>query len=76
MKLVVPVPPARTEPPEVAAYQSMVSPEPGVAEMMTVPVPHLEPGVPGGAAGTVFTVATTGVLVAEMHPVVEFRACA
>ena len=63
-------------PPDAASYQSMVSPAPGVAEMVTVPVPHLEPPVPAGATGTAFTVAVTAVLVAEMHPVVAFLACA
>jgi len=63
-------------PPEAASYQSMVSPAPGVAEMATVPVPHLEAPVPEGAAGTAFTVAVTAVLVAEIHPVVVFLAWA
>ena len=54
----------------------MVSPAPGVAEMVTVPVPHLEAPVPEGAAGTAFTVAVTAVLVAEIHPVVVFLAWA
>ena len=76
VKLVVPVPPARTAPPDAAAYQSMVSPAPGVAEMVTVPVPHLEAPVPVGATGTAFTVAVTAVLVAETQPVVVFLACA
>ena len=60
------------EPPEAAAYQSIVSPPPGVAEIFTVPVPHLEPPVPEGAAGIEFTVATTAVLVAEKQAVVVF----
>jgi hypothetical protein len=70
---VVPVPPANTAPPVAAAYQSIVSPAPTLADMTTVPVPHLEP-LTGlvGAAGTVFTVAVTATLVAEVHPVVVF----
>ena len=63
-------------PPDAASYQSMVSPAPGVAEIFTVPVPHLELPVPVGAAGTAFTVAVTVALVAETHPVVVFLACA
>jgi hypothetical protein len=44
-------------PPEVPAYQSIVSPPPGVADIVTVPVPHLEllTGV-FGAAGAAFTI--------------------
>ena len=38
----------------VVAYQSMVSPDPGVANKVTVPAPHLEPSVPEGIAGAVF----------------------
>ena len=76
VKLVVPVPPARTAPPDAAAYQSMVSPAPGVAEMVTAPVPHLDPPVPVGAGGKAFTVAMTAVLVAATHPVVVFLASA
>ena len=76
VKLVVPVPPARTAPPDAAAYQSMVSPAPGVAEMVTVPVPHLAAPAPEGAAGRAFMVAVTAVLVAETQPVVVFLACA
>jgi hypothetical protein len=53
---VTPVPPVKTAPPDAAAYQSIVSPEPGVADRPTVPVPHLEPAVPVGAVGKAFTV--------------------
>ena len=59
-------------PPEEAAYQSMVSTAPGVAEMVTVPVPHLDAPAPAGATGTVFTVAITAILVADIHPLVVF----
>ena len=74
---VVPVPPARTAPPDAAAYQSIVSPALTLADITTVPVPHLEP-LTGliGAAGTGLTVAVTAVLVADAHPVVVFLACA
>ena len=64
------------EPPEEAAYQSIVSPALGVAEIFTVPVPHLEPFVPLGAEGTVFIVAITAVLVAEIQLEVVFLASA
>ena len=37
VKLEVPVPPLSGEPPLAAAYQSMVSPAPGVAPMVSVP---------------------------------------
>ena len=64
------------DPPEAAAYQSIVSPAPGVAEMLTVPVPHLEPPVPVGAEGILFIVATTAVREAEVQAVVVFLDCA
>ena len=59
-------------PPDAAAYQSIVSPADGVAVIVTVPVPHLDAPAPVGADGTVFTVAVTGVLVADTQPVVVF----
>ena len=66
----------KAAPPEAAAYQSMVSPAPGVAVIVTVPVPHLAAPEPEGIAGTVLTVATTAVLVAAMQDVRVFLACA
>ena len=48
---------ASADPPDAAAYQSMVSPAPGVAEIVTVPVPQRDPFVPVGAAGGVHAVA-------------------
>jgi hypothetical protein len=65
-------PDANKEPPVGFAYQSIVVPVPSTAEMVTVPVPHLEPSVPVGAGGTVFIVAVTAVLVTEIQPVVVF----
>ena len=77
VKEVVPVPPARTTPPETAAYQSIVSPALTLAEIITVPVPHLAPLTGAvGAAGIALTVAVTAVLVADTHPVVVFLVCA
>ena len=38
-------------PPVNALYQSMVSPAPGVADNVTVPVPQREPGVIPGSVG-------------------------
>ena len=73
---VVPVPPVRTVPPVAAAYQSTVSPAPTLADMVTVPVPHLELPVPVGGLGIAFTVAVTGILVADTQPVVVFLVCA
>lgn len=73
VKDVVPVPPARLAPADVAAYQSIVSPAFTVADISTVPVPHLCPSTgPVGAEGTALTVAVTTVLVAEIQPVVVF----
>ena len=76
VKEVTPIPPVNTVPPVEAAYQSMVSPLPGVALNETVPVPQREPAVPVGADGTAFTVAVTAVLVADKQPVVKFLASA
>jgi hypothetical protein len=74
---VVPVPPARTLPPVAAAYQSMVVPAGVVADMITVPVPHLEPLTGDvGAVGKGLMVAITGVRLADTHPVEVFLACA
>jgi hypothetical protein len=75
---VVNVPPLPNRfPPVAASYQSIVV---GVllldAEMVTVPGPHREPLVPVALFGSAFIVATTAVLVAEIQPVVELRACA
>ena len=65
-------------PPVAALYQSVVKPDPGAAtEMVTVPVPHLEPfTAPVGAAGIEFIVATTAVLPDEIQLVVVFLASA
>jgi len=70
VKLFTPVPLANTVPNVAAAYQSTVIPLGVVALMITDPVPHLEPAVPAvGTAGTAFTVANTGVRVAETQVV-------
>jgi hypothetical protein len=67
LKVLVPVPLLRIDPPVAAAYQSIVSPAPGVADIVTEPVPQREPPVPAGALGIAFT--TTLALPAELaHP--------
>ena len=76
VKEVTPDPLVNTVPPLEASYQSIVSPEPGVADIPTVPVPHLVPFVPEGVAGNALTVAVTAVLVADTQPVVVFLAAA
>ena len=43
-------------PPDDALYQSIVSPDPGLASMVIVPVPHREPFTAVGATGSAFTV--------------------
>jgi hypothetical protein len=74
---VVPVPPARTLPPVGTEYQSMVVPAGVVADMITVPVPHLEPLTGDvGAVGKGLMVAITGVRLVDIHPVEVFLACA
>ena len=63
--------------PNVAAlYQSIVSPAPGVAVIVIVPVPQRAAGPPSGTDGMLFTVAVTAVLVGETQPVVVFLASA
>ena len=60
-------------PADAASYQSMVVPAGLVADIVTVPVPHLEPLTGAvAAAGIGLTVAVTGVLVVEIQPVVVF----
>ena len=54
-------------PPVNALYQSTVSPAPGVAVNVTVPVPQREPDVTVGAAGVGLMVAVTEVAVLT-HP--------
>jgi hypothetical protein len=44
----------------------MVSPDPGVADIVTVPLPHLEPLVPVGVPGKLFTVIAR--VVDRLHP--------
>ena len=61
------VPDANAVPPPVDSNQSMVSPAPGVAEMITDPLPQLEAPVPVASFGTLFTVTTIAEDVAE-HP--------
>ena len=61
----VPVP--KLAPPVAAAYQLIV-PADAVAPRVTVPLPQTLPGAVPVIAGTVFTVATTGVLEAVVQP--------
>jgi hypothetical protein len=54
-------------PPVEAAYQFIV-PALAVAPSITVPVPHLDPGVVPVIVGMALTVAMTAVLVAVVQP--------
>ena len=54
-------------PPVAAAYQFIV-PALAVAPNITVPVPHLDPGVVPVIVGIAFTVAVTAVRVRVVHP--------
>ena len=67
VKLLLPV--ASAVPPVAAAYQSMVSPVPGVAVRVNAPVPQFDPFVPVGAAGNALTVVVTIELVRLLQPV-------
>jgi len=71
------VPPVSTAPPVEAEYQSIVVPAGLVAEIVTVPDPHLDPLTGDvGAVGKGLIVAVTDVLVEDMQPVVVFLASA
>ena len=73
-KLLVPVPPAKTEPPVAAAYQSIVVPV-GIplTDNATVPAAQREPLTAVARVGIAFTVAVTDVRVALRQPVVVLR---
>jgi hypothetical protein len=60
-------PVAKATPPLLAANQDKVPAE-AVADKTAVPVPHIEAGVEAVIVGTVFTVATTAVLLVDMVP--------
>jgi hypothetical protein len=62
---VVPVP---TIFPAVAASYQVKVPAEAVADKTAVPVPQIEAGVEAVIVGTVLTVATTAVLVADVQP--------
>ena len=61
------VPEPRIDPPDGTLYQFIV-PELAVAPKITVPVPHLDPGVVVEIVGLGFTVATTAVLDEVVQP--------
>ena len=56
-------------PPLDTSYQLIVSPAPGIAEIVTTPVPQREPSTAEGAEGPVMTEAVTGVLESDLQPV-------
>ena len=63
-------------PPVDALYQSIVSPAPGVADNVTVPVPHRDALVAIGIDGNALMVAVTATRDADVQLVVVFLACA
>ena len=65
MKLV----PAPSELPPVEAAYQLIVPALAAAPKVTVPLPHTELGVVPLIVGIAFTVATTAVLFAVVHPV-------
>ena len=67
---------SKAEPPEAAAYQSMVSPAPAVAKSVSVPAPQREAPVPLGAEGLLFIDAVTAARLEDTQPVVVLRASA
>lgn len=66
----VPTPPVNAVPPVDALYQSIVEPAAGVAERVTVPVPHLEAliGAVGALGAAPLTVTTTFELAVAPEP--------
>jgi len=71
------VPPVSTAPPVEAEYQSIVVPAGLVAEIVTVPDPHLDPLTGDvGAVGKGLMVAVTDVLLEHLQPVLVFLASA
>ena len=68
---VTPDPLVNTVPPVFAAYQSIVEPVAGVADKVTVPVPHLDAEDTVGAAGKALTVILGALfeLIVEVQPV-------
>jgi len=64
---VVAKPPVKTEPPVAAAYQSMVSPELGVAEIPTIPVKQRLAFPAVGNTGIILIV-TEDVATTAAHP--------
>jgi len=65
------------EPPVDALYQSIVVPAGLVAEIVTDPVPHLEPLTGNVAAeGTALIDAVTAVRLVDKQPAMMFLACA
>ncbi len=62
------LPPVAMEAPPVGAAYQLIVPALGVAPSITVPVPHLDPGVVTVIVGMVFTVAITAVLEAVVQP--------
>jgi hypothetical protein len=69
----VPEPPARTTPPLAAANQSMVVPAGLVAEMVTIPGPHLDPLTgDAGAVGKGLMVAVTTFARPKYNPLLYF----
>jgi hypothetical protein len=63
----VPNPEVKIDPPVDAAYQSIVSPDAGVAEINTDPASHLDPLVPLGKLGVVISCVTL-MLDVEVQP--------
>ena len=73
------VPPAKTLPPVASAYQSIVSPAPTpVTLIFTVPGPQMLSSTPTNepVVGTVFTLASTGILAELTQPLVAFLSSA
>lgn len=64
------------EPPDEAVYQSIVSPIPGVAEIVTIPEPQRDAPVPPGVITIALMIAFTEVLPEDTQPVVVFLASA
>ena len=75
--VVKPEPVPNNVPPVDAVYQSIVVPATLVADIVTLPAPHLEPFTgEEAAAGIALIDAVTAVRLVEVQPVVMFLVCA
>ena len=69
VKLKVPEPPERTDPPDMTSYQSKLAPEEAVPDKLTVPDPERAPSVVLVTVGSALTVDAPVATFTEVAPV-------